>query len=77
MQRLLDPLQRLAADNCHLTRDTGVLLRTSSLFSQVGRLAADTRMQPLAEVCEQRMAVPESYLQERNRWLRESRSWWI
>jgi hypothetical protein len=35
VQRLLQPLQRLAADNCHLCRQTGSLLRSSSLFKQV------------------------------------------
>lgn len=34
-QRLLEPLQRLAADNCHLTRRTGALLRSCGLFKQV------------------------------------------
>ena len=39
-QRLLQPLQRLAADNCHLCRQTGSLLRSSSLFKQVCDSAA-------------------------------------
>jgi hypothetical protein len=33
-QRLLDPLQRLLADNCHLTRDTAAALRSTSFVAQ-------------------------------------------
>ena len=33
-QRLLDPLQRLLADNCHLTRDTAAAVLATSLIPQ-------------------------------------------
>jgi uncharacterized membrane protein YgcG len=33
-QRLLDPLQRLLADNCHLTRDTADVLRSTNFVAQ-------------------------------------------
>jgi hypothetical protein len=33
-QRLLDPLQRLLADNCHLTRDTAAAVLATSLTPQ-------------------------------------------
>lgn len=33
-QRLLDPLQQLLADRCHLTRDTAAVLHTSGLVLQ-------------------------------------------
>ena len=34
-QRLLDPLQQLAADRCKLTRDTGGAIARSGLFARV------------------------------------------
>lgn len=34
-QRLLNPLQQLAADRCHLTRDTGAAIANSGLFARV------------------------------------------
>lgn len=34
-QRLLDPLQQLAADRCHLTRDTGAAIAASGRFTSV------------------------------------------
>lgn len=45
-QRLLDPLQQLLADNCHLTRDTAVALQHSGFEAEalqpysVGSVAA-------------------------------------
>lgn len=34
-QRLLDPLQQLVADRCHLTRDTGAAIASSGHFTSV------------------------------------------
>lgn len=34
-QRLLNPLQRLLADNCHLTRDTASIIRASAFVPQL------------------------------------------
>lgn len=34
-QRLLDPLQQLSADRCHLTRDTGATIAASGCFATV------------------------------------------
>jgi len=38
-QRLLDPLQQLAADRCHLTRDTGAVIQGCGHFSRVDAMA--------------------------------------
>jgi hypothetical protein len=52
-QRLLDPLQRLLADNCHLTRDAAATLLASGLVPQplppLPRDAAVQDMGPLLQ----------------------------
>ena len=40
-QRLLDPLQSLLADGCHLTRDTGALLEEAASAGRFSHLALD------------------------------------
>lgn len=39
-QRLLNPLQMLLADNCHLTRDTAAMVQTSGFVAQPLELIA-------------------------------------
>lgn len=34
-QRLMDPVQQLLADNCHLTRDTAAIVRATSFIPQL------------------------------------------
>jgi SAM-dependent methyltransferase len=44
-QRVLDPLQQLLADNCHLTRDTAAVLQASGF--ECGSNSGDSWVQPL------------------------------
>lgn len=45
-QRVLDPLQQLLADNCHLTRNTAAVLQASGF--ECGNNNSDSWVQPLA-----------------------------